>query len=332
MFEQAYVKFLETMKKYDLVSEDTKKVVIATSGGKDANIMTELLYRYQQEERPDLVLELANAAIPKWKYMPDEYIDRLDDEDKKKALREEQTYIDKHRLYWEAKGIKTVYLQHYGTSNDEEIFQSSIPCTHCFVAQKKALFHYLEEMEDAESTRLAVGLTKWDMLYLALSHILRANGKTWKEIKEQDIERYKMDCMHFATFSPIPKLNIGIPGKKVYTIEPIIALSDLETREYAKDLDLPVIPDVCVSLFGSKFCSDKRYFDNFMKVSAIEEVNLSKNNTNSLLTSELDPLYSNYEDILSLLEKTQLLPPVEDFDGILYETYMDEVMKAGVTD
>ncbi len=332
MFDKVFEKFLNNMNKYDLVSEDTKKVIIATSGGKDANFMTELLYQYQQQYRPDLVLELANAAIPKWKYLPDEFIDKLDDEEKKKTLLEEQKYIEKHKNFWEDRGIKTVYLDHVFGSSDYDIYNSSIPCTHCFVAQKKALFHYIENHEDAESVRLAVGLTKWDMIYLAMSHIIRANGRTWKEVKEQDPERYRMDCMHFATFSPIPKLDIGIPGKTVYTIEPIIVFSDLETREYATGLNLPIIPDVCGYLFGERFSSDKRYFDNFMKVSAIEEVNLAKNNVNSKLTDNLNPLYSDYEDILKLMENTGIMPPFEDFSGILYDTYMDEVMKAGVTD
>lgn len=332
MFDQAYEKFLKNMKEFDLVSEDTKKVIISTSGGKDANIMTELLYRYQQEYRKDLELVLVNAAIPKWKYMPEDFIQKLDDEEKIKALREEQVYIERHRTYWEERGIKTVYVEHVDGSSDDQILNSSIPCTHCFVAQKKALFKYMEQLEDLEHTRLAVGLTKWDMLYLALSHILRANGRTWKEIKEQDPKRYEMDCMHFATFSPIPKLNLGIPGKTVYTIEPIVCLSDLETREYAKDLDLPVIPDVCVELFGHKFNSDKRFFDNFMKVCAMEEVNLAQNNTNALLADKLDPLYSDYNDILKLLNNTGVMPPLEDIDGILYSAYMDEVMKSGVVD
>ena len=117
MFDQAYEKFLKNMKEFDLVSEDTKKVIISTSGGKDANIMTELLYRYQQEYRKDLELVLVNAAIPKWKYMPEDFIQKLDDEEKIKALREEQVYIERHRTYWEERGIKTVYVEHVDGSS-----------------------------------------------------------------------------------------------------------------------------------------------------------------------------------------------------------------------
>ncbi|TGY90979.1 hypothetical protein E5329_23345 [Petralouisia muris] len=331
MFNKVYTKFVKHIEEFDLITKDTKKIVIATSGGKDANIMTELLYRYKMEFRADLELVLANAAIPKWKYNPTEFIKNIDDEKIIKALEDESVYIEKHKEYWESKGISTVYLEHSEGDGDDAIFNSSIPCTHCFVAQKKALFRYMEGLEDAEHCRLAIGITKWDILYLALSNILRANGKTWKDIKRDEPARYEMYCQHFATFSPIPKINIGIPNKTVYCIEPIVCLSDMETREYAKTLELPIIPDVCVSLFGEKFSSDKRFFDNFMKVTAIEECNIAQNNQ-AIELNLLDPLYSNYSDILALLDKTEIMPPFEDFDGILYKSYMDEVMKAGVVD
>ena len=331
MFNKVYTKFVKHIEEFDLISNDTKKIIIATSGGKDANIMTELLYRYKIDFRPDLELLLANAAIPKWKYNPTEFIQKIDDKKIIKALEEEGTYIEKHKKYWEQKGIKTVFLDHIEDGGDDEIFDSSIPCTHCFVAQKKALYKYMEELEDAEQSRLAIGITKWDILYMTLSNILRANGKTWQDIKRDEPSRYEMYCQHFATFSPIPKIDIGIPNKKVYSIEPIVCLSDMETREYAKTLDLPVIPDVCVTLFGDRFSSDKRFFDNFMKVTAMEECNIAKNSNYSQFDF-LDPLYSDYQDILDLLKLTGIMPPLEDFDGVLYKTYMDEVMKVGVVD
>lgn len=334
MFEKVYDKFLKTVEQYDLVSKDTAKIVISTSGGKDANIMTQLLYLYQQRVRPDLELELANAAIPKWKYKPAEYMAQVtvEDEDKKQLLLKEIEYNENHRKYWEAKGIKTVYISHVGQNNDTQILDSSLPCNICFVAQKQALFQYMKDSNESKEVRLAVGITKWDILYLALYHILRCNGKTWKQLKEEDPKKYRLECMHFATFSPYPKLNIGFPGKKIYTIEPIVALSDMETREFSKDLDLPVIPDLCVEMFGPKFSSEKRYFDNFLKVCAREEINLAKNNMNALLTNKLDPLYSDYDDILKLLNTNNVLPPFEDFDGILYDVYMSGLMKEATVD
>ena len=183
MFNKVYTKFVKHIEEFDLISNDTKKIIIATSGGKDANIMTELLYRYKIDFRPDLELLLANAAIPKWKYNPTEFIQKNDDKKIIKALEEEGKYIEKHKKYWEQKGIKTVFLDHIEDGGDDEIFDSSIPCTHCFVAQKKALYKYMEELEDAEQSRLAIGITKWDILYMTLSNILRANGKTWQDIK-----------------------------------------------------------------------------------------------------------------------------------------------------
>lgn len=332
MFNKVYEKFLKTIKDFDLISKTTAKVMISTSGGKDANIMTEMLYRYQQDYRKDLELILVNAAIPKWKYVPQSFMDKVDDEEKKKLLEEEVGYIQRHQDYWEERGLKTVYVEHAAGGNDEDIYNSSSPCNHCFVAQKKALFSYLRDLECEEEIRIAVGITKWDILYTALTHILRANGKNRDYVKKHDPKLYRADCMHYATFSPYPKVDIGIPGKKIYAISPIVALSDWETRSYAKDLSLPVVPDVCVELFGQKFNSDKRYFDNYLKVTAQEEVNMAKNEMRLPFESDLDPLYSDYSDILKLLERTGLLPSIKEIDGILYNVYMDEVMKGTVTD
>ena len=331
MFQNTYEKFLKTVKEFDLISDDTKKVLISTSGGKDANIMTEMLYRYQQSFRPDLELILANAAIPRWKYVPDSYFDKVE-ESKRSILFEEKQHVDRHREYWKSRGINTIYVDYVQKNEDPKIRDSTGPCNTCFGIQKQALYHYLEVMDFGEETRLAVGLTKWDMLYLMVYHILKANGKTWNEIKEKDPGKYRVECMHYATFSPYPKINTGIPGKTIYTIEPIIALSDLETREFAKELDLPVIPDICVELYGNKFNSDKRHFDNYLKVSAREEVNMARNNMNAFISNELDPLYSDYNDILKMLKTTGVLPPLKEFDGILYDVYMSSVMESAVGD
>lgn len=331
MFNTIYKKFLHTVSEYNLITKDTHKIIISTSGGKDANIMTELLYRYREEYRQDLKLVLANAAMPTWKYNPDKFLDKVSAE-QKKILLGEKSYIEEHKKYWEERNIKTVYLDYYQKDGDMDIFNSSGPCNLCFTSQKQAIYHYLEEIEETDGVALAVGLTKWDAIYMVLYHILRSNGLSWEELKERDPARYRLECMHFATFSPYPKINIGIPNKNISTILPIIEISDMETKAFAEELSLPIIPDVCVDLFGEKFCSDKRFFDNFLKVTAKEEISLAKNKMNNLLESELNPLFSNYEDIIKLAKLTKILPPIEEFDGILYDTYMSGGMSAAVDD
>ena len=44
-----------------------------------------------------------------------------------------------------------------------------------------------------------------------------------------------------------------------------------------------------------------------MKVTAIEECNIAQNNQ-AIELNLLDPLYSNYSDILALLDKTEIMP------------------------
>lgn len=331
MFKEIYNKFLHTIQSNNLIPDTIHKVFISTSGGKDANVMTELLYRYREDYRNDLELVLVNAAMPTWKYNPVKYLDKVNDE-QKAALLEEQKYIDYHREFWEKRSIPTIYLDYYEKDGDKDIFDSNGPCNLCFTSQKRALYGFLKDITEKEGVSLAVGLTKWDVIYMVLYHILRSNGNSWQDLKEKDPARYELECMHFATFSPYPKINIGVPGKKIDTILPLIEIGDMETKALAAELDLPVIPDTCVSLFGDRFCSDKRFFDNFLKVTAREEISLSKNKKNNLLKNQLDPLFASYDDIIRLGKTTQVLPPLEEFDGILYKTYMSGGMADAVSE
>lgn len=320
MFKNIYEKFSRMANQYDLISKDTGKIVIATSGGKDANAMTLLLHEYKKKERPDLELELATVVVPAWKYKPDTYYDKINDEEKKQILINEREHIDNHKQYWKERGIESVEIEGLPGIDDNIIYDSSSPCTLCFVAAKKALFKYLENHDNKKEVRVATGMIKGDVVYAMVSQILRSGGKTWQQIKKDNPKKHKMNCMHIGTFCPYPKANIGIPNKTVYSILPIIGLSDYETKYLSTEFQLPVIPDPCIKLFGDKFQSDKRHFDRFQRTTAVEELNFADN--------QLDPLFPDYEKLLEMFNKTGLLPPAEEMDGIMYEAYFQELMTA----
>lgn len=318
MFEKMYSKFLRTIKEFDLISDDMEKVVIASSGGKDANTMTTFLLEYKLRERPDLEIEIVNVVVPEWKYDPEKYYDRLN-EAKKEILVKEREHIDVHRKYWEDKGVSYVELRATSNIDDDKIFASNSPCLYCFISTKKTLFNYLYEQNKVKNTALAYGLTKWDILYVMSSQMLRSNGMRWEELKESNPEKYRLNCNHLASFCPYPKIEIGIPEKKVYCIEPIIEFSDLETKECAKVVNAPIIPDVCCDLYGDRFQSEKRNFDKFMLKTAKEEINL---------LNTIDPLFSDYNKLLEMFTSCGILPPREELSGVLYDTYFNNIMDA----
>ena len=64
----AYKIFFNTMKDFDLGSEDKNKVYIFYSGGKDASILTDLFLKYKEEERNDLQITLLTVRFPEMIY------------------------------------------------------------------------------------------------------------------------------------------------------------------------------------------------------------------------------------------------------------------------
>lgn len=326
--EATYKKFAAYIKKWNLINEKTKKIVIGSSGGKDANTMIYFLNEYRNREGIDVELEIANIAIPEWKYKPELFLDKLTD-DKKEILLQSQREIEAHISYWAERGVKTVQLNGVDGFESEKIYNSLNPCVYCFMFTKKALFKYLESHDDPDSVCLAFGLTKWDIVYALLSQILWTSGKLLDEIKKEQPIKYDMIKTHIASFSPYPKIDIGVPGHKVYCIQPILCLSDMETRQLCAQSDFPIIQDTCSKLHGEKFQSDKRFFDQFLKNCAselaIQEYN-EKSRKDPSFEKTLDPLFSDYDRLIEIYNKIGILPAREEIDGILYDSFFNETM------
>ena len=309
MFRQKYEKFLKTVQDYALIPKEIEKVAIAMSGGKDAQVLAALLLEYQQNERPDLELEIVTVAAPRWKYRPDEYFSA--DESKKKYIIEQKKAINKTKSFWEGKGIQYTYIDTVPGITEDIVMNASKPCVWCFFGLYRALCAYLiEEHKKGKNITLAFGLTKFDLLYVMESLIIRSGGKTWSYDKEHYPDKYYFNRMQLSWFSPYPKLKMGIPNTDIYKITPIINLTDNETRTLANSMGLPRIPDPCHKLFGEKFESDKRHFDRYLAGTTTEDINLDHVNSG---------FFSEYQSLLDTFTRVGVLPPIEEIDNILYE-------------
>jgi hypothetical protein len=321
VYEKQFLKFVGSINKFDMISKDTNKIVIAMSGGKDCQLMTTFLSEYKKRIRPDLELELITVPLPGWKYFPGDFIDVYPDESHKELLKEQKKLIDTNVKYWKERGIPTVNVKRVAGIDDQKIMDSTNPCTWCYIATKKSFFKYLLENDNDKNVRFSIGLTKWDSLYVLVSRMLA--GQNWEVLKKQSKELYDFNRLHVASFSPHPKLNIGLPNKTVYQIQPLVEFNDFETKALASKMEFPLIPDICQDLHGSKFQSDKRHFDRFLKTTAVETMNIG---------AFENPLFSDYENLLKVFNHAGVLPPLEDLNNILYSGYKEELFASAITD
>jgi hypothetical protein len=317
MFE----KYKKSLIKFDMISKDTQKIVIAMSGGKDCQILTTFMVDYRDRVRPDLELEMITAPIPDWKYFPERHLEKFVGEDKQEILINQRRLIERNKDYWNKKGVPTIEIERVAGIDDDKISDSNDPCTWCYIATKKAMFKYLKDHNNSKNTRFAIGLTKWDSIYMMISQMLRGQG--WEDVKQKYPEIYNVNKLHIASFSPYPKLNLGIPGKTVYQIQPLIEFVDVETKALATKMNFPLIPDICQDLHGSRFQSDKRHFDRFLKATALEAMNVG---------SSCSPLFAEYEKMIEMFNNTKVLPPVDELHNVLYDGYNKELLATSIND
>lgn len=311
MYKECYEKFKQTVKDFDLISADTKKIVIGMSGGKDAAIMTHFLMDYKKEFRPDLelIMILAQVPHPFFGEVPEVVFDCKIDERQKNLLKNQIEAINKFSEYW-AKYLELKYIPVQQELIDNRILHMNWSCMMCFNTKMKAFNEYLKTCED--NTLFACGWTKWDAHYTLFSHMLKSDGSKWNQVKKDNPSKYKADCVYLASFAAFPKVEMGIPGKKITRINPMIEFDDFETREMSKELNIPVLDDICGQIFANTFEQDRRFISKYLEIFS--------NNQRHLNVSE-DSLLFSYRSMKKFMEDIELLPPIEEVNGILYDAY-----------
>ena len=176
----------------------------------------------------------------------------------------------------------------------------------------KGFHKYLKEKPYEDNTLFAFGWTKWDAHYTLISHLMKSTGLKWHEEKKQNPQRYKSNCVFLASFSAYPKVNLGIPGKKIYRINPILEFDDSETYALSQELGAPVIVDFCKELYGNIFDQDRRNLSTYLK--------LYSSNQNLLKASSNAYMY-NYRTFIKFLKDSEIVPPVEELDGVMHDAY-----------
>ncbi len=110
---------------------------------------------------------------------------------------------------------------------------------------------------------------------------------------------------------------MGIPGKTVTRIQPLIEFDDGKTRSAARELGFPIVPDICAELWGSGLEQGRRFFSKCVE----------------RLTQTVPPpgrapsvLHADYRKLIRTYEHMGVLPPVEELDGAVYR-FCDPAMR-----
>ena len=311
MFKEKYKKFKKSVKEFEIIPKETKKIVIGMSGGKDAAVMAHFILEYQKHERPDIELEMFTAPVPHWEQIPEKLFNTPLSDQQKDLLIKQKTVMDNFNAYWEKLfNCKTITVEQ--NLYEDRILKMNWGCMLCFGTKMKAFHKYFLEQPYENNTLFAFGWTKWDAHYTLLSHFLKSNGLKWHEVKKENPQKYKSDCVFLASFLAYPKVNLGIPGKDIYRINPIVEFDDSETYDLTKELKIPVIVDICKELYGDIFDQDRRYLSKYLSIYS--------GNQKLLNLSENSFLY-DYRNLLNFLKKTEILPPIEEINGLMYNAY-----------
>lgn len=268
---------------------------------------------YQKEERPDIKLDMliAPTPYPLWNDIPDKIFNTAINSTQKDLLIEQKKVIDNFLEYWsqymECKVIPVEY-----ELIEDRILKMYWSCMMCFNTKMKAFNDYFLKEAHEDNTLFACGWTKWDSHYTLLSHLLKSDGSKWYEVKEKNPKKYKADCIYLASFSAYTKVDLGIPGKKIYRINPMVEFDDSETFALSRELEIPVVEDICAKLYGDIFEQDRRKISKYLEIFS--------NNQKHLNLSENTMLYS-YRTLLKFMQDIELIPPLEEIESLVYDAY-----------
>jgi len=313
MFQDKYIKFKKTIDDFNLVPLETKRIVIAMSGGKDAAAMTHFFMKYQKEERPDIKLEMLLVPVP-YKYLhevPDVVFEQKVTEKQRKLFEKQKSAMDQSYKYW-SEYMKCVIVPVNHELIESRILKMHWSCMICFHTKMKAFNDYFIDQGYEDNTVFACGWTKWDSHYTLLSHMLKSDGSSWEKVKAENPQKYKSDCIFLASFAAYPKVNIGIPGKRIYRINPLLEFNDTETLALSKELNTPIVFDICNELFEGVFEQDRRFVAKYLDIFSGNQMLLN--------TSQSSIMYS-YRNLLKFMQDSGLVPPVEEIDNLMYEAY-----------
>jgi hypothetical protein len=309
MFAEKYKKFKKTITDFNLIPNETKRIIIGMSGGKDCVTMTHLLMKYQEQERPDIQLEMITAPCPNppWEDIPEKAFNIPLNNHQKDLLIKQKKERDVFKAYWSQYLNCTSIPVQYELMEDR-IMKMHYPCELCIHTKRKAIYDYFSKQQYEDNTLYAVGHTKWDAYHKLLSHLLKSDGSKWYEVKKQNPQKYKSDCISLK--KAYPKFNIGIPGKNVYVICPIIEFDDTETYQLSRELKSPIIWDICKELYGDMFDQDRRHLSKYLDLFSKHQ-KFFKPSENSLLY--------NYRNLVRFMTQIEILPPVEEVNGSMYD-------------
>ena len=311
MFQEKFEKFKKTVKDYDIITADTRKILIAMSGGKDGATMAHFLLEYKKQVRPDLELQVLTAPMPYWEHQPETVSGLTLNTQQRVLIEEQKRAATEFSRYWgQYFECKAVPVEH--DLYKDRILKMNWPCILCFCTKMKGMHRYLAQQPYDDNTLFALGWTKWDAHYTLLSHLLKSNGTKWPDLKKRDPKKYKADCVFLASFLAYPKVDLGIPGKRIFRINPMVEFDDEETGALRDELGFPILKDICKEFHGDMFDQDRRYLSKYLE---LYSTNLKRMNLPA------DSFLFSYRNLFRYLTEAEIVPPVEELNGVAYEAY-----------
>lgn len=311
MFKEKFELFKKTVADFNIIPKESKKIIIGMSGGKDGGVMAHFLLEYKKQERPDIDIEMLTSPIPDWEHSPEDLLKTPLKDKQRELLVKQQNSINAFYSYW-SKFFKSVKIPVERELYNDRILKMNWPCIICYSTKTKAFHKYLAEQPYEDNTLVAFGWTKWDAHYTLVSHLMKSTGLKWHEEKKQNPQKFKADCVFLSSFSAYGRVDLGIPGKKIYRINPMIELTDNDTTALSQQLGFPIIQDICKDLHGNGFDQDRRYLSTYLK--------LFSGNQKLLKASDKAFMYS-YRSLMQFLKETEMIPPVEELNGVMYDAY-----------
>ncbi|MBN2536074.1 MAG: hypothetical protein JXB88_24550 [Spirochaetales bacterium] len=92
----------------------------------------------------------------------------------------------------------------------------------------------------------------------------------------------------------------------------MVEFDDEETSALMKELDFPIIRDICKEFHGDIFDQDRRYLSQYIEL-------YSKNQR--MLHLPPDSFLFSYRNLFKYLRDIELIPPLEELDGVIYDAY-----------
>ncbi len=278
-------KFVNTLDRYDLISQNKSRVYIFYSGGKDASALADLMLWYREETRPDLELILLTVLFPEAVY--------------KSSDPAQIGAFNEAIGYWKNRGYHVRLIDLPDGIGDYLFEGKETPCQVCESVKAKIFFDELSK-PDYDGSLVCIAHTLNDIVgYLSEIQFIAGSYSSWRNLMESNTDLFNRVLALAKRVYPKYEPN----NMQVIYIKPLIELEEKEIKRHVISRSLPLIPELCAEKRGPKFRMYKRIVMDGLEW-------LDKRYAKEPFYDKL--LFSKYSRVLNFYKNTYLLPPIEE--------------------